>query len=72
MSSSPIRNDGGREARHHRLAVVEKLVVLGFAVAIRGGTGESANFSGESYRAARAGAEIVPDVISLWGSVDIV
>jgi len=39
--------------------VVEKLVKLGFRVAVQSGAGEAANFSDESYRA--AGAQIVAD-----------
>src|SRR5438874_2643200 len=47
--------------------VVEKLVKLGFRVAVEPGAGEAANFSDDTYRA--AGAEISADV---WGSADIV
>jgi H+-translocating NAD(P) transhydrogenase subunit alpha len=47
--------------------VVEKLVKLGFRVAVQAGAGEAANFSDEAYRA--AGAEVVPQV---WDSADIV
>ena len=47
--------------------VVEKLVKLGFRVAVQSGAGEAANFPDEAYRA--AGAEIVADV---WPSADIV
>ena len=47
--------------------VVEKLVRLGFRVAVQSGAGAAANFSDESYRA--AGAEIVEDV---WPSADII
>jgi NAD(P) transhydrogenase subunit alpha len=50
--------------------VVEKLVKLGFTVAVQSGAGEAANFSDEAYRA--AGAEIVPDAASLWAGADIV
>ncbi len=39
--------------------VVEKLVKLGFRVAVQSGAGDAANFSDEMYRA--AGADIVPD-----------
>ena len=47
--------------------VVEKLIKLGFRVAVQSGAGEAANFSDDAYRA--AGAEVVPDV---WGSADII
>jgi NAD(P) transhydrogenase subunit alpha len=47
--------------------VVEKLIKLGFRVAVQSGAGDAANFSDDSYRA--AGTEIVGDV---WASADIV
>jgi NAD(P) transhydrogenase subunit alpha len=47
--------------------VVEKLIKLGFRVAVQAGAGEGANFSDEAYRA--AGAEIAS---SVWESADIV
>ena len=47
--------------------VVEKLIKLGFRVAVEPGAGEGANFSDEAYRA--AGAQISPDV---WQRADIV
>jgi NAD(P) transhydrogenase subunit alpha len=47
--------------------VVEKLIKLGFRVAVQSGAGDAANFSDETYRA--AGAEIIPDV---WAKADIV
>jgi NAD(P) transhydrogenase subunit alpha len=47
--------------------VVEKLIKLGFRVAVEPGAGEAANFSDDTYRA--AGAEIASDV---WRSADIV
>jgi proton-translocating NAD(P)+ transhydrogenase subunit alpha len=47
--------------------VVEKLVKLGFRVAVQSGAGDAANFADETYRA--AGAQIVDDV---WSSADIV
>ncbi|MEA3194147.1 MAG: H+-translocating transhydrogenase subunit alpha [Betaproteobacteria bacterium] len=46
--------------------VVEKLIKLGFRVAVQSGAGDAANFADDTYRA--AGAEIVADV---WGSADI-
>jgi NAD(P) transhydrogenase subunit alpha len=47
--------------------VVEKLVKLGFRVAVQSGAGDGANFSDDAYRA--AGAEIVSDP---WSSADII
>ena len=49
---------------------VEKLVKLGFKVAVQSGAGDAANFSDEAYRA--AGAEIVADAAGLWQAADIV
>src|SRR3954469_22905936 len=46
--------------------VVEKLIKLGFRVAVQSGAGDAANFSDDAYRA--AGAEIVSDP---WSSADI-
>ena len=46
--------------------MVEKLIKLGFRVAVEPGAGEAANFSDEAYRA--AGAELSPDV---WQYADI-
>ncbi len=46
--------------------VVEKLIKLGFRIAIEPGAGEAANFSDDAYRA--AGAEVVADV---WAGADI-
>jgi H+-translocating NAD(P) transhydrogenase subunit alpha len=46
--------------------VVEKLIKLGFRVAVESGAGDAANFSDDSYRA--AGAEVLSDV---WASADI-
>jgi NAD(P) transhydrogenase subunit alpha len=50
--------------------VVEKLVKLGFKVAVQSGAGDAANFGDEAYRA--AGAEIVADAAQLWRAADIV
>jgi NAD(P) transhydrogenase subunit alpha len=47
--------------------VVEKLIKLGFRVAVQSGAGEAANFSDEAYRA--AGAEVAADV---WDKADVV
>ena len=50
--------------------VVEKLINLGFSVAVESGAGEAANFTDDAYRA--AGAEVVTDAASLWATADIV
>ena len=46
--------------------VVERLIKLGFRVAVEAGAGDAANFSDEAYRA--AGAQVSSDV---WASADI-
>ncbi|MDO8349726.1 MAG: Re/Si-specific NAD(P)(+) transhydrogenase subunit alpha [Gallionella sp.] len=50
--------------------IVEKLVKLGFNVAVESGAGDAANFSDEAYRT--AGAEIVEGAAKLWAESDIV
>src|SRR5258705_442163 len=50
--------------------VVEKLVKLGFRVAVESGAGDAANFADDTYRA--AGAEIIQDAPKLWAGADIV
>src|SRR3972149_1264399 len=50
--------------------VVEKLVKLGFKVAVQYGAGDAANFSDDVYRA--AGAEIIDGAAKLWAASDIV
>ena len=50
--------------------VVEKLVKLGFGVAVESGAGDAAHCSDEAYRA--AGAEVLPDAATLWARADIV
>jgi len=50
--------------------VVEKLVKLGFAVAVESGAGDAANFADDTYRA--AGATVVPTAIDIWAKSDIV
>jgi NAD(P) transhydrogenase subunit alpha len=47
--------------------IVERLIKLGFRVAVQSGAGDAANFSDESYRA--AGAEVMQDI---WPSADII
>ena len=44
--------------------VVERLVKLGFKVAVQSGAGEAANFGDDAYRA--SGAEVVADAAGLW------
>ena len=50
--------------------VAEKLIKLGFKIAIESGAGDAANFSDDTYRA--VGAEIIDDAATLWASSDIV
>ena len=50
--------------------VVEKLVKLGFRVAVQAGAGDAANFADDTYRA--SGAEIIGDAERLWATADIV
>ena len=50
--------------------VVEKLIKLGFEVAVESGAGEAANFSDETYRA--AGAQVIEGATALWAASDIV
>jgi NAD(P) transhydrogenase subunit alpha len=50
--------------------VVEKLIKLGFAVAVESGAGDAANCGDDAYRA--AGAEVLPDAATLWSRSDIV
>jgi len=50
--------------------VVEKLIKLGFKVAVESGAGDAANFSDEIYRA--AGAEILKNAANLWAASDMV
>ena len=50
--------------------VVEKLIKLGFKVAVQSGAGDAANCSDDVYRA--AGAQIVDSAAKLWAESDIV
>ncbi|MBL0140935.1 MAG: Re/Si-specific NAD(P)(+) transhydrogenase subunit alpha [Betaproteobacteria bacterium] len=50
--------------------VVEKLIKLGFSVAVESGAGDLANFGDDTYRA--AGAEIIEGAAALWAASDIV
>ena len=47
--------------------VVEKLIKLGFKVAVESGAGDAANFSDDAYRA--AGAEIVDGAANAVGGI---
>jgi NAD(P) transhydrogenase subunit alpha len=50
--------------------VVEKLIKLGFSVAVESGAGNAANFDDEAYR--RSGAEVVVGAAALWAKSDVV
>ena len=50
--------------------VVQKLIKLGFSVAVESGAGDAANFADDSYRA--AGAEVLGSAAELWATSDIV
>jgi NAD(P) transhydrogenase subunit alpha len=50
--------------------VVEKLIKLGFSVAVESGAGDAANFADETYRA--VGAQIIDGAAQLWAASDIV
>ncbi len=50
--------------------VVEKLVKLGFSVAVESGAGDAANFADDTYRA--VGAEVVATPAELWAKSDII
>jgi NAD(P) transhydrogenase subunit alpha len=50
--------------------VVEKLIKLGFSVAIESGAGDAANFSDDAYRA--VGAEVLPNAAAVWAAADII
>ena len=50
--------------------VVDKLIKLGFTVALQAGAGDAAHCSDDTYRA--AGAEIIDGAPALWAAADIV
>ncbi|HSQ60351.1 MAG TPA: NAD(P)(+) transhydrogenase (Re/Si-specific) subunit alpha, partial [Acidobacteriota bacterium] len=50
--------------------VVEKLIKLGFAVAVESGAGAAAHCGDDTYRA--AGAEVVESAAALWAKSDVV
>ena len=50
--------------------VVEKLIKLGFAVAVESGAGDAANCNDDSYR--DAGASVIESAAALWAASDIV
>ena len=50
--------------------VVEKLIKLGFAVAVESGAGDAAHFADETYTAARA--QVLPSAAQVWAQADII
>ena len=50
--------------------VVQKLIKLGFTVAVQSGAGDAASIDDAAYRA--AGATVVPDAAQLWSGSDII
>ena len=50
--------------------VVERLVKLGFKVAVEAGAGSAANFSDDAYSA--AGADVVQGAGALWSAADVI
>lgn len=50
--------------------VAEKIIKLGFSLAVQSGAGEHANFSDDAYR--EVGVEIVPDAETLWAQSDVI
>ncbi|MCG3146026.1 MAG: NAD(P) transhydrogenase subunit alpha [Gammaproteobacteria bacterium] len=50
--------------------VAEKLVKLGFTVAVESGAGAQANYDDDAYL--EAGVEVVPDARTLWSTSDII
>ncbi len=50
--------------------VVEKLIKLGFAVAVESGAGDAAHFADETYTA--AGAQVLPSAAQVWAQADII
>jgi NAD(P) transhydrogenase subunit alpha len=50
--------------------VVQKLIKLGFTVAVESGAGDAANFADDTYR--EVGAEVLPNAADLWAHSDIV
>ncbi len=50
--------------------VVQKLIKLGFGVAVQSGAGAAASISDEAYQA--AGATILPDAANVWSGSDII
>ena len=76
ISKSPQRIGVPREVfpGEKRVATVpeavEKLIKLGFTVAVESGAGDASNFSDEVYRA--AGAEVISGAAALWAASDMV
>jgi NAD(P) transhydrogenase subunit alpha len=61
-------------AQERRVATVpeavEKLIKLGFEIAVESGAGEASNFSDEAYT--KAGAKIIHTASALWSTADII
>ena len=61
-------------AQERRVATVpeavEKLIKLGFEIAVESGAGEASNFSDEAYT--KAGAKIIQGAYALWSTADII
>lgn len=66
----PKETAGGEKRVATVPEVVEKLIKLGFQVAVQSGAGDAANFSDDTYRA--AGARVVDTAAALWAVSDIV
>ena len=50
--------------------VVDKLIKLGFSVAVQSGAGDAANFADDTYRA--AGASVLPSAAEVFAQADII
>jgi NAD(P) transhydrogenase subunit alpha len=50
--------------------VVEKLIKLGFSVAVQSGAGDAANFADDTYRA--AGAQVLPTAADVFAQADVI
>jgi NAD(P) transhydrogenase subunit alpha len=66
----PLETAAGEKRVATTPEVVEKLIKLGFTVAVQSGAGAAANCDDDTYRA--AGAEVIPTAAELWAKSDIV
>jgi len=66
----PVETSDGEKRVATVPEVVEKLIKLGFSVAVESGAGDAANCSDDAYRA--AGAEIIAGAAGLWAESDVV